>query len=212
MSKMLNTAQAAIEWVVDTRQRAARLDDEADALLAQLTLAAVSESVLETTFSSQGCIGLYGHSQSAKAHLLAALCSNATGKVNIVTPDRSFDYFSHINPGHAPTNMAIRFTRDENPHDSEWPLRLRLLSEAELVQLFIAQFSALPDNRQVEKSIIEARLENGKRCVSVTLCRALPHMMLRQSVVSGAPAYRQTSSKLTMRYGTSLPRCCPHWI
>lgn len=98
MSKMLNTAQAAIEWVVDTRQRAARLDDEADALLAQLTLAAVSESALETTFSSQGCIGLYGHSQSAKAHLLAALCSNATGKVNIVTPDRSFDYFSHINP------------------------------------------------------------------------------------------------------------------
>ncbi|CDL40485.1 Putative virulence factor [Citrobacter freundii] len=47
----------------------------------------------------------------------------------------------------------------KNPHDSEWPLRLRLLSEAELVQLFIAQFSALPDNRQVEKSIIEARLE-----------------------------------------------------
>ena len=31
MSKMLNTAQAAIEWVTDTRQRAARLDDEADA-------------------------------------------------------------------------------------------------------------------------------------------------------------------------------------
>ena len=42
MSKMLNTAQAAIEWVTDTRQRAARLDDEADALLAQLTLAAVN--------------------------------------------------------------------------------------------------------------------------------------------------------------------------
>lgn len=34
MSKMLNTAQAAIEWVSDTRQRSARLDDEADALLA----------------------------------------------------------------------------------------------------------------------------------------------------------------------------------
>ncbi len=38
-------------------------------------------------------------------------------------------------------------------------MRLRLLSEAELVQLFITQFCALPDNRQVEKSIIEARLE-----------------------------------------------------
>lgn len=159
MSKMLNTAQAAIEWVTETRQRSVRLDDEADALLTQLTLAAVNESALTATFSARGCVGLYGHSQSAKAHLLAALCSNANGKVNIVTPDRSFDYFSHINPGHAPTNMAIRFTREDNPLNSEWPLRLRLLSEAELVQLFITQFCALPDNRQVEKSIIEARLE-----------------------------------------------------
>lgn len=33
------------------------------------------------------------------------------------------------------------------------------MSEAELVQLFIAQFCALPDNRQVEKAIIETRLE-----------------------------------------------------
>ncbi|MCU6183764.1 virulence effector SrfC [Citrobacter cronae] len=159
MSKMLNTAQAVIEWVTETRQRSVRLDDEADALLTQLTLAAVNESALTATFSARGCVGLYGHSQSAKAHLLAALCSNANGKVNIVTPDRSFDYFSHINPGHAPTNMAIRFTREDNPLNSEWPLRLRLLSEAELVQLFITQFCALPDNRQVEKSIIEARLE-----------------------------------------------------
>lgn len=159
MSKMLNTAQAAIEWVTNTRQRSARLDDEADTLLTQLTLAAVHESALKATFSARSSVGLYGHSQSAKAHLLAALCSNANGKVNIVTPDRSFDYFSHINPGHAPTNMAIRFTREENPLHSEWPLRLRLLREAELVQLFITQFCALPDNRQVEKSIIEARLE-----------------------------------------------------
>lgn len=159
MSKMLNTAQAAIEWVTESRQHSVRLDDEADALLTQLTLAAVNESALTATFSARGCVGLYGHSQSAKAHLLAALCSNANGKVNIVTPDRRFDYFSHINPGHAPTNMAIRFTREDNPLNSEWPLRLRLLSEAELVQLFITQFCALPDNRQVEKSIIEARLE-----------------------------------------------------
>ncbi|MBJ3559881.1 virulence effector SrfC [Salmonella enterica subsp. enterica serovar Derby] len=159
MSKMFNTAQAAIEWVNDTRQRAARLDDEADSLLAQLTIAAVTESALNTAFSSRGCVGLYGHSQPAKAHLLSALCSNTSGKLNIATPDRSFDYFSHINPGHAPTNMAIRFTREDNPVDSEWPLRLRLLSEAELVQLFITQFCAMPDSRQVEKSIIEARLE-----------------------------------------------------
>ena len=159
MSKTLNTAQAAIEWVTDTRTRAARLDDEADSLLAQLTLAAVNETALNATFASQGCVGLYGHSQAAKAHLLCALCGNASGKLNITTPDRSFDYFTHINPGHAPTNMAIRFTRETPPVDNAWPLRLRLMSEAELVQLFITQFCSSPDNRQVEKAIIETRLE-----------------------------------------------------
>lgn len=159
MSKMLNTAQAAIEWVTDARTRAARLDDEADSLLAQLTLAAVNETALNATFASQGCVGLYGHSQAAKAHLLSALCSNAGGKLNITTPDRSFDYSTHINPGHAPTNMVLRFTREETLVDSAWPLRLRLISEAELVQLFIAQFCSSPDNRQVEKAIIETRLE-----------------------------------------------------
>jgi hypothetical protein len=159
MSKTLNTAQAAIEWVTDARARAARLDDEADSLLAQLTLAAVNETALNATFASQGCVGLYGHSQAAKAHLLSALCSNAGGKLNITTPDRSFDYFTHINPGHAPTNMVLRFTREETQVDSAWPLRLRLISEAELVQLFIAQFCSSSDNRQVEKAIIETRLE-----------------------------------------------------
>ncbi len=67
MSKMLNTAQAAIEWVTETRQRSVRLDDEADALLTQLTLAAVNESALTATFSARGCVGLYGiHNQQKR--------------------------------------------------------------------------------------------------------------------------------------------------
>ncbi|MDI8954349.1 type III secretion system translocon subunit SctE, partial [Salmonella enterica subsp. enterica serovar Anatum] len=43
-AKPLNATQAVIEWVNNTRRYATRLDDEADALLAQLTLAAADES------------------------------------------------------------------------------------------------------------------------------------------------------------------------
>lgn len=159
MSKMLNTTQAAIAWVNRTRQHAMTLDDEADALLAQLNGAAATESALNTARNERASIGLYGYAQAAKAHLLAALCSSGNGKVNVITPDRSFDYFSHLNPGHAPTNMVLRFTRQENRPDDEWPLRLRLITEAELVQIFIAQACAQPEYRQVEKSIIESRIE-----------------------------------------------------
>ncbi|MBZ5099628.1 virulence effector SrfC, partial [Salmonella enterica subsp. enterica serovar Typhimurium] len=159
MTKPLNTTQAVIEWVNNTRRYATRLDDEADALLAQLTLAAADESALNAACASHGCVGLYGYAQSAKAHLLTTLCGNENGKLEIITPDRDYDYFSHINPGHAPANMAIRFTRDIFSNESGWPLRLRLISEAELVQIFIAWTSSSPVCRQVEKSIITSRLE-----------------------------------------------------
>lgn len=159
MSKMLNTTQGVIAWVNRTRQYAVTLDDEADALLAQLNCAAATESALNAASHARASIGLYGHSQGAKAHLLAALCSSGNGKVNVVTPERSFDYFSHLNPGHAATNMALRFTRQESQLDDEWPLRLRLITEAELVQMFIALACTQPENRQVEKAIIESRLE-----------------------------------------------------
>ncbi|MBJ9278703.1 virulence factor SrfC family protein [Citrobacter amalonaticus] len=169
MSKMLNTTQAAIAWVNRTRQHAMALDDEADALLAQLNRAAATESALNAARHDRASIGLYGYSQAAKAHLLAALCSSGNGKVNVITPDRSFDYFSHLNPGHAPTNMALRFTRQKNLPDDEWPLRLRLVTEAELVQIFIAQACAQPAYRQVEKAIIESRIEKWQ-----SLCQLHP--------------------------------------
>ncbi len=89
-------------WRPYTRRYATRLDDEADALLAQLTLAAADESALNAACASHGCVGLYGYAQSAKAH------------------------------------------RDIFSNESGWPLRLCLISEAELVQIFIAWTSASP--------------------------------------------------------------------
>ncbi|ECW5350194.1 virulence effector SrfC, partial [Salmonella enterica subsp. enterica serovar Heidelberg] len=94
MTKPLNATQAVIEWVNNTRRYATRLDDEADALLAQLTLAAADESALNAACASHGCVGLYGYAQSAKAHLLTTLCGNENGKLEIITPDRDYDYFS----------------------------------------------------------------------------------------------------------------------
>lgn len=159
MSKILNTTQAAIAWVNRTRQYATTLDDEADALLAQLNAAAAVESALNDALDTRASIGLYGYSQAAKAHLITALCGDGNSKVNVMTPDRRFDYFSHLNPGHAPTNMALRFTRQQSAADDEWPLRLHLITEAELVQIFIAQAYSQPGNRQVDKAIIESRME-----------------------------------------------------
>ena len=163
MTATTATTQALIGWINETRQHAPMLDNEADALLARLNAARAREEALERALVCQGSIGLYGHSQAAKAHLLASLCGSGDERLNVTPGQRTFDYFSHINPGHAPTNMAVRFTRATSEvADDAFPLRLSLVTEAELVQLFIARTTLDPQIRAVDKSVIEARLEKWR--------------------------------------------------
>ncbi|MDD9244840.1 virulence factor SrfC family protein [Enterobacter soli] len=163
MTAMTATTQAIIEWINDTRQHAPVLDNDADALLARVNAAQAREQAIDRALASRSSIGLYGHSQAAKAHLLASLCGSGNARLNVVPGQRTFDYFSHINPGHALTNMAVRFTRESRDiADEAFPLRLSLVTEAELVQLFIARTTLHPQIRPVDKSVIETRLEKWR--------------------------------------------------
>lgn len=161
MSASMTTTQAISAWINDNRQISPLLDDDADALLARLTALTAQETALENAARQPCTVGLFGHSQAAKAHLLAALCDSGNGRLHVLLGEKTLDYFSHLNPGHMLTSMALRFCR-ENPHvDDNFPLRLRLISEAELVQVFIAHAQAMPELRVVDKTVIESRLANG---------------------------------------------------
>lgn len=158
MSASMTTTQALSAWINDNRQISPLLDDDADALLARLTALSAQETALSAAVKTPCTVGLYGHSQAAKAHLLGALCDSGNGRVHVLLGEKTLDYFSHLNPGHALTSMALRFSRDNPRVDDNFPLRLRLISEAELVQIFIAHAQTLPDLRVVEKTVMESRL------------------------------------------------------
>ena len=158
MSASMSTTQAISAWINENRQISPLLDDDADALLARLTALTAQETALENAAKMPCTVGLFGHSQAAKAHLLAALCDSGNGRLHVLLGEKTLDYFSHLNPGHMLTSMALRFSR-ENPHvDDNFPLRLRLISEAELVQVFITHAQAMPELRVVDKTVIESRL------------------------------------------------------
>lgn len=110
MTAKTATTQALIGWINETRLHAPMLDNDADALLARLTSVQAREQALDRAIDAHSSIGLYGHSQAAKAHLLVALCGSGSGRLDVAPGLRTFDYFSHLNPGHALTNMAVRFT------------------------------------------------------------------------------------------------------
>ena len=162
MRDLSKTSQALMAWIDETRQHAPLLDDDADALLLRLTAAAAHESVLARAASQPRTVGLYGHAQAAKAHLLTALCSSGSGRVNVRAGEKSFDYLSHINPGHALTGMALRFTTQIQNVDDAFPLRLRLMSEAELVQVFIAHAAGEQERHLVDRAVVEDRLNRWR--------------------------------------------------
>ncbi|WP_256742775.1 virulence factor SrfC family protein, partial [Cronobacter sakazakii] len=141
-----------------TRVHAPLLDEDAGPLLARLNALRASAQTLNALASEPRTLGLYGHSQAGKAHLLATLANGSQGQVSVAPGDKHLDWLTHINPGHSATAMAVRFTRTPPTLPEEFPLRLRLFSEAELVQIFLAHYQTSGQSRAVSEEELRQRL------------------------------------------------------
>lgn len=154
----MTTLPAVMDWLAATRQTHPALDDDADALLIRLLALDAQQQAHRDTQQCRASIALFGHSQASKAHLLRTLCGSGDGRLSVLAGSKTLDYFSHINPGHSLTQMALRFSREQPTPDDAFPLRLRLISEAELVQLFIAHAFQRGDVRPPDSDVIATRL------------------------------------------------------
>lgn len=154
----MSQLQNIIDWTRAARRTSPIFDTEADALLTRLYGLKAQESALRDAQTAPASVALFGHSQAAKAHLLEVLCGNGNGRLLVNTGSKTLDYFTHLNPGHALTRMALRFSHAAQAPDDAFPLRLRILSEAELVQMFVAHAIQQGHVRPVTKSVVSARL------------------------------------------------------
>ncbi|MGU3412495.1 virulence factor SrfC family protein [Enterobacteriaceae bacterium C34A] len=156
----MSRLQSVIDWARDTRRSSALFDIDADALLTRLLMLKSQETTLQEAQAAPASIALFGHSQAAKAHLIGALCSSGNGRLLVQAGSKTLDYFTHLNPGHALTRMALRFSHQAASPDDAFPLRLRLMSEAELVQVFLTHALKQGAVRQTAKSVVTARLKS----------------------------------------------------
>lgn len=113
---------ALTDWVQSTRHNAARLDDEADALLLRLLQAEDRVAAIGECQRSPATLALGDTPSGARMFSLChAACVPLAG----------------IAKGHIFASAATRFTLHRDNPAAGYPLRLRLLRESELVQLFI---------------------------------------------------------------------------
>lgn len=156
----MTTLPAVIDWLAAARQTHPALDDDADALMIRLLALDAQHKAHLHASARRASIALFGHSQASKAHLLRTLCGSGNGRLTVQTGSKTLDYFSHINPGHSLTQMAVRFSREQPTPDDAFPLRLALMSEADLVQLFIAHAWQRGEVRPPDNALLASRLRS----------------------------------------------------
>lgn len=185
------TLSALTDWVERTRERAPLLDDEADALLARLQQLESKASAISNLSDAPRTLGLYGYCGAGKAFLLSTLASSQPERLNVAPGGKHLDYLTHINPGNSATAMAVRFTRDEGDLPDRFALRLRLLSESELVQIFIAHYYANGAVRTLTDAQIQQRLAPLR-----ALCQPQAHPVVHADDVAAlADFWRETTPK-----------------
>ena len=131
-------AGAAIDWVLTTSKTAPRLEQEAPSLVEKLRRARNQAQRLAVAAARPMTVGLFGLSQAGKSYLISALAADRQGKLETRFDGECLDFLQHINPpggGSEATGLVTRFTRTriETPHG--YPIRLTLMTEADIIKV-----------------------------------------------------------------------------
>ena len=107
---------------------------------------------LEKAASSKMCVGVYGASQAGKSYLVSVLAKRENTPLTAVFGERHIDFIRHINPegGKESTGLVTRFTMDKVNSPADFPIKAKLLSELDLVKVFVNSYlnDILPDENE----------------------------------------------------------------
>lgn len=148
----------ALEWVDTTREQAPRLDLEADRLRLQLKRCRDKAQRLALACELPPALGFYGHSQAGKSYLICSLAAGNYGRLETRLGGVTLDYLTQINPGNRAARLATRFTRQVDVRDRAFPVRMLLISEADLARIVARAFEPdasyhVPDTQQITEHL-----------------------------------------------------------
>jgi hypothetical protein len=151
-SQVADLAGQALEWIAE-EENAETVGSQTPVLTRELRRAASRARKLATAAERNMCVGVFGPSQAGKSFLVSVLARPQGGKLtaDFDEPAGRKDFISEINPpgeGES-TGLVTRFTMRRDPCPQGFPIRLRLLSEADIVRVLANTF--LKDGDQSEE-------------------------------------------------------------
>jgi len=98
---------------------------------------------LQKAANSRACIGAYGASQAGKSYMVSTLARKKNTKLIANMGPFSVDFLEHINPpgGQESTGLVTRFTIQKYESPEGFPIKVKLLSEIDLVKILLNSYA-----------------------------------------------------------------------
>ena len=156
----IKTLAGVDEWVRANPQAAG---SSGEALLRESNRLARALRKEAVTAARKMCVGVFGPSQSGKSYLISALAQDADGSLLTALGDESADFIQDINPagGKESTGLVTRFTLTPSGAPAMFPVKLRLLSELDIVKILTNTYYA--DCRHLTTRAARASSSGGVR-------------------------------------------------
>ncbi len=151
-------AQGALAWFREFPDRVAA---QRPVLEKEFRLAAVEARKLRIAAERPVAVGVYGLSQAGKSYLISTL-ARPSGKELTAELDRPRGFLADINPesDKEATGLVTRFTMRADRGPEGFPVRLRLLSEIDLVKILAnSWFADALDTEKANAGLAEAIAE-----------------------------------------------------
>ncbi len=138
--KSTGLLRSALDWVAHSEDAEVAGNQR---LLKDLKTAIYQTKNLHSAAAAKMCVGVYGPSQAGKSYLVSALARRPGTKMLALMGGREVDFIETINPegGKESTGLVTRFTIDRIVPPAGFPLQLKLLSEIDLVKLFVNSYA-----------------------------------------------------------------------
>ena len=122
--------------------------------------------LIRSAVSARSCAAVYGPSQAGKSYLVSALAHLPGSPLLIRIGDREVDFIELINPegGKESTGLVTRFTTTKREIDNSHPVTLHLLSEIDLVKIFVNSYCL--DINDDDEDAIERHLNNIQQAIT----------------------------------------------
>jgi hypothetical protein len=129
----IETFQALTNWAKNSKNEQL-LGVHKKAVNKQLRNALLTTNKLAIAEQFKPTVGIYGPSQCGKSYLTAKFSENSDGILSL-SLDQNYNFLTEINPpgGRESTALVSRFSTNKSSTNKEFPIKARLLSEADLI-------------------------------------------------------------------------------